>query len=378
VVISSVRRQQVDLPPPRLSVTEHRRETRRCPHCGLTARAEFPADVRVPVPYGPRLLARAASFNLYQLLPIARTAEALSDLFGCPVSPATVERAGRFSSGKLVGSEQRLKAAIRDSRVVGADETGLRVAGGTGWVHVARTDGLTHFAYDTRRGREAINEVGLLPQFTGTLVRDGYHSYASFGQCRHSLGNAHLLRELVFVEETDPAQAAWTRPLAALLIEIKEAAEAARAAGVAQLSEGVKSAYLRRYDRLVKQADRRNPPPAEETGGRDSPPEKRRPPSPARRLINRLSRRRDEMLRFMHDLMVWFDNNGAERDLRMVKLQQKISGCFRTSDGARNFCRVRSYLSTARKQGHSLLYSLERVLAGKPLPFQIAELASAT
>ena len=367
-VVASARRQVFDLPDVRLSITEHRRETRRCPDCGTHASGEFPSSLRAPTQYGPRLLARAAYLNLYQLLPVARTSEALSDLFGCPVSPATVERAGRFSSGKLVRSEQRLKAAIRDSPVVGADETGLRVAGTNGFVHVARTDGLTHFAYDTRRGRDAMNEVGILPQFKGTLVRDGYHSYASFGQCRHGLCNAHLLRELVFVEEIDPAQAAWTRPLASLLIEIKEAAESARAAGRAQFSEGVKSTYLRRYDRLVKKADRRNPPPAEETGGGDSPQEKRPPPSPARRLINRLSRRRDEVLRFMNDLAVWFDNNGSERDLRMVKLQQKIGGCFRTEHGARDFCRVRSYLSTARKQGHPLLYALERVLNGKPLP----------
>ena len=255
-VLSAQRRQVFDLLPEKMIVTEHRRETRRCSNCGATARAEFPARLRAPVQYGAALLARAAYLNLYQLLPVARTSEALRDLFGCALSPATVERAGRFSSGKLVSSEQRLKAAIRDSAVLGADETGLRVAGGNGRIHVTRTDGLTHFAHDPRRGRDAMNEVGILPQFTGTLVRDGYHSYASSGQCRHSLCNAHALRDLVFVEEIDPAQAAWTKPLASLLIEIKEATEGARAAGRAQLSEEVKSAYLRRYDRLIRKADR--------------------------------------------------------------------------------------------------------------------------
>ena len=373
-VIAPAHRQIVDLPPARLSVTGHRRETRRRPHCGLAARAGFPAGVSAPVQYGPRLLlARAAYLNLYQLLPVARTTEALRDLFGCHLSPATVERACRFSSGKLVGSEQRLKAALRDSAVVGADETGLRVAGSGGWVHVARTDAFTHYAYDSRRGRDAVREVGILPQFAGTLVRDGYHSYANFGQCRHALCNAHLLRDLVFVEEIDPTQAAWTKPFASLLIEIKEATESARAAGRARLSGEVRGAYLRRYGRLVRKADRRNPPPpAEETGRRDSPQGKRQPPSPARRLISRLSRRRDEVLRFMNDPAVRFDNNGSERDLRMVKLRQKIGGCFRTEHGARDFCRVRSYLSTARKQGHPPLYALERVLSDKPLAFSTA------
>lgn len=368
-VVEASRRQVFDLPPVKLTVTEHRRETRRCPACGDKSQAEFPPGLRAPAQYGPGLLARAAYLNLYQLLPVARTSEALRDLFGCALSPATVERAGRLFSGKLVRSEQRLKAALRDAAVVGADETGLRVGGGSGWIHVARTEALTHYAYDSRRGQAAMRDVGILPQFTGTLVRDGYLSYSRFEACRHSLCNAHLLRELVYVAEIDPGQAGWTKPLAALLLEIKEAAAGARAAGQAQLSEAARSAYLRRYDRLVKKADKLNPPPrGDGEGDGDSPQRKRPPLTPQRRLVNRLLRRRAEVLRFMSDLAVPFTNNGAERDLRMVKVQQKIGGCFRTEGGARCFCRVRSYLSTARKQGHPLLHALERVLAGKPLP----------
>jgi hypothetical protein len=224
--------------------------------------------VRAPTQYGPGLLARAAYFNLYQLLPAARTSEALRDLFGCALSPATVERASRRISGKLVRTQQRIKTAIGDSPVVGADETGLRVAGRGGWVHVARTDALTHLAYDSRRGCEATRDVGILPRLRGTLVRDGYLSYTRFEGCRHSLCNAHLLRELLFVGESDPAQVVWTKPLASLLLEIKEAAAGAPAAGQAQLSEAAEDTYLRRYDRLVKKADRlnRQPPPAEDEG----------------------------------------------------------------------------------------------------------------
>lgn len=368
-VLTSERRQVFDLPAVRLSVTEHRAETRRCPRCGAESKAGFPAGVRAPAQYGPGVLARSTYFRLYQLLPAARTSEALSDLFGCHLSPATVERAGHVFSEKLVRSEQRLKAAIRDSAVVGADETGLRVAGAGGWVHVARTDALTYLAYDSRRGLDAMQEIGILPQFRGTLVRDGYLSYTRFEQCRHALCNAHLLRELVFVGELDPRQEVWTKPLAKLLLEIKEAAAEARAAGQAQLSEAAKGTYLRRYDRLVKRADKLNPQPRGSGAGAGASPKRKRPPlSPQRRLVNRLRRRRDEVLRFMSDLTVPFTNNGAERDLRMVKVQQKVGGCFRAEDGARRFCRVRSYLSTARKQGHRLLYALERVLAGKPLP----------
>lgn len=230
-VISSERRQVFDLPPVRVIITEHRGETRRCPECGTEAGGDFPAGVHAPVQYGPRLLARAAYLNLYQLLPVARTSEALRDLFGCAPSTAIIQRAGRLFSGKLVRCEQRIKAAIRDSEVVGADETGLRVAGACGYIHAARTDELTHFAYDSRRGRDAMQEVGILPQFTGTLVRDGYLSYSRFEGCRHALCNAHLLRDLVFVEELSPTQKAWTKPLSALLVEIKKAAAEARSAG---------------------------------------------------------------------------------------------------------------------------------------------------
>lgn len=191
----------------------------------------------------------------------------MRDLFGRPPSPAVIRRAGRTFSEKLVRCEQRIKAAIRDSRVVGADETGLRVAGTNGYIHAARAEELTHFAYDSRRGRDAMQEVGILPQFTGTLVRDGYLSYSRFEGCRHSFCNAHLLRDLVYVEEVSPAQQARTKPPAAPPVEIKEAAAKARAAGETQLSEQVRGDFQRRYDRPVRKADRLNPHPTREKGG---------------------------------------------------------------------------------------------------------------
>jgi len=188
-------------------------------------------------------------------------------------------------------------------------------------------------------------------------------------QCRHSLCNAHLLRDLVFVEESSPAQKVWTEPLSKLLLKIKNTVAHVEVKTDTQLSEQTKHDFLRCYDKLVKKADRLNPPQPKRTA--ESAAAKKPPPQlTPRRLIKRLQRRRDEVLRFMADSSVPFDNNGSERDLRMVKLQQKISGCFRTADGERRFCRVRSYLSTARKQGYSLLCSLERVFNGKPLIFQ--------
>ncbi len=371
-----VRRQVFDIADGRIKVTEHRAKARRCSECGATTSSAFPAAVRAPVQYGQGVLSRSCYLHLYQLLPVARTSETMRDLFGCTLSPATVQRATRFSSGKLLYAELRIKGALRDSSLIGVDETGLRVAGSSGYIHVARTEALTHYAYDERRGKAAMDEIGILPQFKGTLVRDGFSSYQWYGQCRHSLCNAHLLRDLLFVTEVSPEQEVWTKPLSKLLLRMKKKVGQAKTPPEAELSQRVKTDFLRRYDRLVRRADRLNPP--QPKGAATSAASKRNSPlSPTPgSLIKRLQRRRDEILRFMTDTSVPFDNNGAERDLRMVKLQQKISGCFRTPDGARSFCRVRSYLSTARKQGHSLLHSLERAFAGKPLPFHSTELPS--
>ncbi len=367
-----IRRQVFDIEDGHVKATEHKAESKLCPVCGTITKAAFPAAVRAPVQYGQGVLSRSVYLHLYQLLPVARTAETMTDLFACHISAATIQRAARVSSAKLVNTEQRIKAAIRDSQVIGVDETGLRVAGSGAYIHVARTEALTHYGFDERRGKAAMDEIGILPQFTGTLVRDGWASYQWYEQCRHSLCNAHLLRDLIFVEESSPAQKVWTAPLAKLLLKIKDTVAQVEVKTDTQLSEQTKNEFLQRYDKLVKKAGRLNPPQPKRKAQGDAAKKSVAQLTP-RRLVNRLQRHRDEVLRFMSDSSVPFDNNGSERDLRMVKLQQKISGCFRTPDGARSFCRVRSYLSTARKQGNSLLSSLERAFNGKPLIFQPAE-----
>jgi transposase len=368
--VRHLRQQVVEVVPARLRVIEHRLVVLRCSRCGKTTQGEFSGSVRSGVQYGPGVKARVLYLQQYQLLPYQRTSEAMRDLFGCHLSTGSVANIVRECADGLCETELKIKKKLRRSPVIHADETGLRVEGKLACVHVASNSRLTHYAAAAGKGQTAMEEAGVLPRYRGTCVHDGYFSYSRFEQCRHSLCNAHLLRELVFVGELDPAQQGWTKPLAALLVEIKEAA--AVATGQGQLGAETKNAFLCRYDRLVKRADRLNPRPPAEEDGCDPPKRKRPPATPQRRLVNRLLRRRDEVLRFMTDLTVPFTNNGAERDLRMVKAQQKVGGCFRTEEGARDFCRVRSYLSTARKQGHPLLHALERVLTGKPLPLETA------
>jgi transposase len=162
--IVSIRRQVFDICDGRMKVTEHRTETRHCAQCGTISKAKFPASVRAPVQYGQGVLSRAVYLHLYQLLPVAGTTETMTDLFDCHISAASIQRAARIASGKLVKTEQRITSLIRDSRIIGADETGLRVAGLGAYIHVARTEGLTHYGFDERRGKAAMDEIGILPQ----------------------------------------------------------------------------------------------------------------------------------------------------------------------------------------------------------------------
>lgn len=355
------RRQVFEIENGGLAVVEHRTATKTCPACGELSRAQFPLNIKAPVQYGTSVFSRALYLHLYQLLPVARTQEAMRDLFGCDISQASIQRAARLCSAKLIRCEQRIKAAIRDSEVIGADETGIRINGTNAWVHVARTETLTHLASHTHRGQAAFNAIGILNQFKGTLVRDGWFSYKWYQQCKHSLCNAHLLRDLTYIGEAEPQNKQWTTALAKLLIEIKEAVETARNRSETALESELREDFLSRYDALTAQA---------EEAVRGSPEQKSNGLT-AGKLLTRFIKNKAEVLRFMSDFAVPFDNNGSERDLRMLKLQQKIAGCFRTTEGVRTFCRVRSYLSSARKQGRSLLASIEHALKGKPIALTI-------
>lgn len=350
------KRQVFEIEQGSLSIYEHKVEIKHCPECNKTSKAKFPIAVKAPVQYGSSVLSRLVYLHTYQLIPVARTVEIMRDLFNCHISAATVQRAVRFCSDKLIRCEQRIKAAIRDSSVIGVDETGIRINGTNSWVHVARTDNLTHLATHTHRGKAAFQTIGIINKFKGTMVRDGWLSYQWLTQCKHSLCNAHLLRDLIYISEAKPKHKKWSTDLASLLMEIKESVDKAHSQSQTQLNKALEKDFLKRYDKIVAKAEK---------AIRGSPEEKTTGIT-AHKLSQRLSKKKTEILRFMFDFSVPFDNNGSERDLRMLKLQQKIAGCFRTTKGANTFCRIRSYLSSARKQGKGLLTAIERVFKGKP------------
>lgn len=372
-IVKSESRQVIEVPPIRPWVVEHRALTKRCRDCDELTKGRFPRGVKAAVQYGGGVRARAVYLVNYQLLPYRRAAEVLQDFFACPISAGSVRRIIAECAGRALTTEVEIKNRLKQAEVIHVDETGLRVEGGGRFVHVASTERLTHYACDSRRGKPAMDEIGILPAFKGTSVHDGWPAYQYYYQCRHALCGAHLLRELTYIEESHPHQRGeWAEPLAKLLLEIKAAVEGARSRGHSALTEQEQGEYFARYDRLVKRGLALNP---ERTarrrqagpGARAKQGRGRIPQSEARKLAARLESRREEVLRFMTDFQVPFENNQAERDLRMVKLQQKIGGGFRSGEGAREFCRLRSVISTMRKQGQAVLASIEKVLRGQQL-----------
>jgi transposase len=290
-------------------------------------------------------------------VPLGRVQQLLGDLFGMRLGRGTLVSWVQQAARVLEPVEQQLKAALRRAPVVHSDETGLRRAGRLAWAHVASTPRLTHYAIHPKRGREATEAIGILPDYRGVSVHDGWKSYQVYTTCRHALCNIHHLRELTFLEET--YHQAWAKDLKGLLREMKAATDQARLAGLARVPPVQRAGLVARYEALLASGLAANPPPLRRAGQRG-----RLKQSPARNLLDRLHLEQAAVLAFLDDLPIPFDNNQAERDVRTLKLQQKVSGCFRSDPGSEAFARLRSYLSTLRKQGIALLAALQSVFAG--------------
>jgi transposase len=341
------KRQVFDVPKPSLEVTEHRAETRECA-CGRHHTASFPDGVNAPVQYGPNVRSILVYLSQYQLLPQRRTTEAMADLFGVTISEGTVNKTIQEVHNRLEATEKAIRENIRGAPVAHGDETGIYIGGQRWWQHVFSTALFTYFFCHPKRGTSALNDDGILERFVGRLIHDGWRSYFDL-ECLHGLCNAHHLRELVFLSEE--CNERWAETMIKHLCHIKSVVDRARAAGRKHLSPHTLQRYRKRYEAIVACGNRANPPQTE----RKIPGSRGRiKQTPARNLLERLNKHADETLAFMYDFNVPFDNNLSERDLRMSKVKQKVSGCFRSTFGAQAFCRIRSYISTVRKHGLSV------------------------
>ena len=358
------RRQVHDLPPLRLQVTEHRAYAVVCPSCQTRTTAPFPGEVSQPVQYGPQIKALCVYLQEYQLLPFARTQELLADLFGTSLCEGTLLNTLAACHARLAPVEAAIKEAVQEAEVGHFDETGLRVQKKLHWLHTASTPSLTFLACHAKRGQKAMEVIGILPAFSGTAVHDAFASYSGYG-CAHALCNAHLLRDLIFIKEQsqqkEQTPQAWAQEMITLLLSIKTAIETAKAGRQSHLCSPVLAGFEAQYQALVTAGLTANPSRAP-SGKRG-----RTKQTPARNLLERLDTQRDAVLAFMSHFAVPFDNNLAERDLRMTKVRQKVSGCFRSAEGAAIFCRIRGYLSTLRKQGIPLLTALQSVFRNDPI-----------
>lgn len=351
-------RQVFDIPPIKIQISEHRSEIKTCPCCASRNKGVFPDYVTQPVQYGAELQAVATYLSQYQMVPFKRLQELFNDLYQIPLSQGTLDSILDRGHAQLVDFECQAKQMVSDSELAHFDESGMRVNNQLHWLHVASTDRVTCYAIHPQRGASAMEAMGILSEFEGYAVHDHWASYYGF-DCYHVLCNAHHLRELIHADEQYDQQ--WAAKLINCLLEAKAEVDAVRMSGKTALRSSRVRYYESRYSRILRDGCHELPIIA-------APKVKKRgrvKQHKVKNLHDRLVFHKHETLAFVYDLDVPFDNNLAERDVRMAKVKQKISGCFRSEHGAHRFCRFRGYLSTARKQSRNILESLRDAFHGQ-------------
>lgn len=349
-------RQVFDIPPISVRVTEHQLVRRRCA-CGTTTSADGPEGVTAPVQYGPRITAIIVYLYVGQFLSKKRTAAALAELFGTPVSQGTVATMTTRAANRLGGFVEWVRTNLAAAEVVHFDETGLRVEGRLRWVHSASTGKYSLITVHDRRGTKGMDAAGVLPRFTGVAVHDAWAPYDTYKAITHALCNAHVLRELQAVTDTTPAgQWCWAQQSADALRELNQLVKDALAINnnLDGIDATALAAAIHRYHSAAL------------LGVNATRTKTSKLMAKHHALAQRLIDRQDDYLRFTIDPRVPFDNNAAEREVRMVKLRQKVSGCLRTLTGAQQFCAIRSYLATAAKHGIHFFAALTTLAEGHP------------
>lgn len=349
-------RQVFELPEPKLEVTEFKAEIKICPNCGLQVKAKFPDLINAPVQYGERFRAFLVYLQNQQLIPANRISQMMTDLFNAPVCEATIFDASKRSYENLEPFEAAVKQALVKSPVLNVDESGARTANKLHWLHVTSTDMLTFYGIHEKRGAEAMDHFNIIPHFSGHLIHDFWKPYLNYG-CHHGLCNAHLLRELTFLFEQEDQL--WAKHMFDLLVGTEKFVKEQNI----QLTVKQKIPWIEKYRSILTEGWATNPLKPETSKKKRG----RRKKTKSQNLLVRLGDHESSVLAFLHDKNVPFTNNLAEQDIRMIKVRLKISGCFRTLQGAKNFARIRSYISTARKQACNILEAITDAVVGQPL-----------
>lgn len=352
------KRQVFDIPQPKIEVTEHQALEKQCPCCGELNRGGFPENIRGPVQYGDRIRALTAYFAHQHFIPVDRVCQIFEDVFGVSISPGTCSNVDERLFRQLESFESSLKTYLLATRVLHFDETGMRCEKKLRWVHVASSQLATLYTIHAKRGQEAMDEAGILPLFQGIGIHDHWFPYFAYEQIKHGLCNAHHLRELTFIHEQENED--WAKRMKDLLIFAKNEVERHLEQGM--IPQEMLLQVEERYSQIIAEGFEYHlllPPLPKGKRGR----QKQRD---GKNLLDRLKVKRSCVLLFMYDFSVGFTNNQGEQDIRMVNLKQKISGCFRILRGGQIFCRIRSYISTARKQGWNIWDALAEAIRGCP------------
>jgi len=352
------KRQVFDIPQPQIEVTEHQALEKRCPCCGELNRGVFPENSRGPVQYGARVQALMVYFANQHFIPVDRVCQIFEDVFGLAISPGTCSNVDEKLFRQLESFESSLKTYLLAARVLHFDETGMRCEKKLHFVHVASSQLATLYTIHAKRGQEAMNEAGILPLFQGIGIHDHWFPYFTYEQIKHGLCNVHHLRELTFIHEQEKED--WAKRMKDLLIFAKNEVERHLEQGA--LPQEILFQVEETYGQIIAEGFEYHsllPPLPKSKRGR----QKQRN---GKNLLDRFKKKRSCVLLFMYDFSVDFTNNQGEQDIRMVKLKQKISGCFRILKGGQIFCRIRSYISTARKQSWNIWDALSEAIKGCP------------
>ena len=352
-IVGVVRKQVVDLAEIKIEVTEHQAQTTKC-KCGKVYREEFPHGISAPIKYGNTIKALATYFITQQLLPVQRTKQIFKDILNVDLSEATLQSYTVDAYEGLETTDKAIQDKIIESPIMHADETGCDVNKELWWIHSLSNLEYTWYSCEAFRGKDAVSVANVISRFKGRLIHDGWKSYLHY-VCKHALCNAHHLRELVFIDED--LKQPWAFKMKKLLLDIKKTVDEAYEKGKEKLSDEILNKYRNLYLLTIRQGYAIQPLPLKRKPGQRG----RIKQPPGKNLLDRLREHIDEVLAFMYDFTVPFTNNLAERDLRMVKVKLKISGCFRTHFGAQVFCRIRSYLSTLRKKNLNIIDYLKKV-----------------